>query len=84
MMKKIKRSLKEEDENYIKNLRKGKGSAIVQDFASPLPIFDPAFEYIAYNLLDKLQSDTKEEDRINIYEPKPSEVKTLASICCCS
>ena len=71
-----KEKLKEQDENYIKNLRKGKGSALVQDFASPLPIFDPAFEYIAYNLLDKLQSDTKEEDRINIYEPKPSEVKT--------
>jgi len=71
-----KEKLKEQDEKYIKNLKKGKGTALVQDFASPLPIFDPFFEFIAYNLLDKLQSDKKEEDRINIYNPKPTEAKS--------
>jgi hypothetical protein len=72
-----KRRLKEEDEKYIKNLKKSKGAAVVQDYLSPLPPLDPAFEYIVYNILDKLQSDTKEEDRINIFEPKPKEAKTL-------
>ena len=72
-----KRRLKEEDEKYIKNLKKSKGAAVVQDYLSPLPPLDPAFEYIVYNVLDKLQSDTKEEDRINIFEPKPKEAKTL-------
>jgi hypothetical protein len=71
-----KKRLKEEDEKYIKNLKKSKGASLVQDFLSPLPPLDPVFEGIVYNVLDKLQSDTKEEDRINIFEPKPSEAKT--------
>ena len=71
-----KEKLKEQDEKYWKNLLKSKGTSLVQDFLSPLPPLDPAFETIVYNLLDKLQSDKKEKDRINIFDPKPTEVES--------
>jgi hypothetical protein len=77
------KKLEEKDEKYWENLMKGKGGSIIQDVFSPVPFADPLFEGAAYASLNAIQalSDIKEEDRINIFSPKPKEFfKSLGTL----
>jgi hypothetical protein len=74
-----KKKQKERDDKYYANLKKGKGNTLVQDALSPIPIFDPVFEYGVYKTLDFMQEaqGIEEDKRSNIFNPFSSS-KTAA------